>query len=50
MNLLTVEIDGAVHQKESAIHDLPVFYGSGGFEPGIDPSSNKSMLEAANQP
>ena len=47
MNLLTVEIDGAVHQKESAIHDLPVFYGSGGLQPGINPTSNKSILRAA---
>ena len=44
MNLLTIEIDSAVHKN--AI-DLPVFHGSSGLQPGIDPSSNKSMLEAA---
>ncbi len=49
MNLLTIEIDDAVRQKESASHDLPVFHGSGGLESGIDPSSNKSMLEAADE-
>ncbi len=27
---------------------LPVFRGGGGFMPGIDPCSNKSMLDAAD--
>ncbi len=44
MNLLTVEIDGAVHKNAT---DLPVFHGSGGLKPGINPTSNKSMLQAA---
>ncbi len=28
--------------------DLPIFRGGGGLLPGIDPSSNKSMLDAAD--
>ena len=28
--------------------ELPVFRGGGGLMPGIDPSSNKSMLDAAD--
>jgi hypothetical protein len=28
--------------------DLPIFQGGGGLLPGIDPSSNKSMLDAAD--
>jgi hypothetical protein len=31
----------------TALPDLPVFHGHGGLKPGIDPSSNKSMLQAA---
>ena len=46
MNLLTIEIDGAVHKNAT---DLPVFHGRSGLQPGIDPSSNKSMLEAADE-
>jgi len=32
----------------TALPDLPVFHGHGGLKPGIDPSSNKSMLQAAD--
>jgi len=46
VNLLTIEIDSAVHKN--AI-DLPVFHGSSGLQPGINPTSNKSMLEAADE-
>ncbi len=28
--------------------DLPIFQGGGGLLPGIDPSSNKSMFDAAD--
>jgi hypothetical protein len=28
---------------------LPVFHGDSGFAPGIDPSSNVSMLDAADE-
>ncbi|MBI2750385.1 MAG: hypothetical protein HYX43_13915 [Burkholderiales bacterium] len=28
--------------------DLPIFQGGGGLLPGIDPSSNKAMLDAAD--
>lgn len=27
---------------------LPVYHGSGGVRPGIDPNSNRSMLDAAD--
>ena len=46
MNLLTIQIDVAVHKNAT---DLPVFHGSSGLQPGIDPCSNKSMLEAADE-
>jgi len=29
-------------------HELPIFQGRGGLQPGIDPSSNKMMLQAAD--
>lgn len=32
----------------TSLPDLPVFQGHGGLQPGIDPSSNKSMREAAD--
>lgn len=32
----------------SALPALPVFQGTGGLQPGINPSSNKSMLQAAD--
>ena len=32
----------------AALPELPVFQGTGGLQPGIDPSSNKSMLQAAD--
>ncbi len=32
----------------NALPELPIFQGSGGLQPGIDPSSNKSMLQAAD--
>lgn len=48
MNLLTVEIDGAVRKKSTVLAELPVFHGIDGLERGIDPSSNKSMLQAAD--
>jgi len=28
---------------------LPVFHGSGGLQPGIDPCSNQSLLQAASE-
>jgi hypothetical protein len=34
--------------SESALPELPVFKGSTGLQQGIDPSSNKSMLHAAD--
>jgi hypothetical protein len=34
--------------SESALPELPVFKGSTGLQQGIDPSSNKSMLQAAD--
>jgi len=46
VNLLTIEIDGAVHKNAT---DLPVFHGRSGLQPGINPTSNKSMLEAADE-
>lgn len=30
------------------VPDLPVFDGGGGFRPGVDPSSNTSMLDAVD--
>lgn len=27
---------------------LPIYYGSSGLQPGIDPNSNRSMLDAAD--
>ena len=32
----------------AALPELPVFQGRGGLQPGIDPTSNKSMLRAAD--
>lgn len=32
----------------TALPDLPIFQGHGGLQPGIDPSSNKSMMQAAD--
>lgn len=32
----------------TALPELPIFQGRGGLQPGIDPSSNKSMLQAAD--
>jgi len=46
VNLLTIEIDGAVHKNAT---DLPVFHERSGLQPGINPTSNKSMLEAADE-
>ena len=34
--------------SESTLPELPVFKGSTGLQQGIDPSSNKSMLQAAD--
>ena len=45
MTPLTIEINDAVHRKAP---DLPVCIGSGGLQPGINPTSNKSMLQAAD--
>jgi hypothetical protein len=32
-----------------ALAELPVYEGRGGLQPGIDPSSNQSLYEAAEQ-
>jgi hypothetical protein len=32
----------------TVLPELPVFQGSGGLQTGIDPTSNKSMLQAAD--
>ncbi len=32
----------------SVLPELPVFKGGAGLQPGIDPGSNKSMLQAAD--
>ena len=45
MTLLKIEIDDAVRKEATA---LPVFHGSGGLQSGVNPSSNTSMLEAAD--
>jgi hypothetical protein len=45
VTLLKIEIDDAAYNEASA---LPVFHGSGGLQSGIDPRSNKSMLDAAD--
>lgn len=45
MTLLKIEIDDAVRKEATA---LPVFHGGGGLQSGIDPCSNKSMLDAAD--
>ena len=45
MTLLKIEIDDALRKEATA---LPVFHGSGGLQSGINPSSNTSMLEAAD--
>lgn len=34
--------------SDSALPELPVFKGGSGLQQGIDPSSNKSMLQAAD--
>ena len=45
MTPLKIEIDDAVRKEVTA---LPVFNGSGGLQSGINPSSNTSMLDAAD--
>jgi hypothetical protein len=35
---------------DSALPELPVFKGNSGLQQGINPSSNKSMLNAADEP
>ena len=45
MTLLKIEIDDAVRREATA---LPVFQGSGGLQSGINPGSNTSMLDAAD--
>ena len=40
------KVNGAI---ESIPPDLPVFKGGTGLQQGIDPSSNKSMLQAADE-
>ena len=45
MTLLKIEIDDAVSKEATA---LPVFHGGSGLRSGIDPRSNKSMLDAAD--
>lgn len=32
----------------AVLPELPIFQGTGGLQPGIDPSSNKSMLQAVD--
>jgi hypothetical protein len=39
------KVDGI---STAVLPELPVFQGTGGLQPGIDPSSNKSMLQAAD--
>jgi len=45
VTLLKIEIDDAVRKQATA---LSVFHGNGGLQSGINPSSNTSMLEAAD--
>jgi hypothetical protein len=45
VTLLKIEMDDAALKEATA---LPVFHGSGGSQSGIDPRSNKSMLDAAD--
>jgi len=45
VTLLKIEIDDAVRKVATA---LPAFHGGGGLQSGIDPCSNKSMLDAAD--
>ncbi len=40
--------NAAVQPVPSTPVVLPIFQGGGGLLPGIDPSSNKSMLDAAD--
>jgi hypothetical protein len=35
---------------DTALPELPIFKGSTGLQKGIDPSSNKSMLQATDDP
>ena len=48
MTLLKIEIDDAVHKEATALTALPVFHGICGLQSGINPSSNTSMLEDAD--
>lgn len=45
---LRLRLRAPVAPANSAALRLPVFKGRGGMLPGIDPSSNKSMLDAAD--
>ena len=40
--------NAAAQPMPSTPVNLPIFQGGGGLLPGIDPSSNKSMLDAAD--
>lgn len=44
--LLTQYVQSSTPPVPLTVPVLPVFVGSGGLQPGIDPSSNKSMLNA----
>ena len=40
--------NSASRSKPTQLVELPVYAGGGGLMPGIDPCSNKSMLDAAD--
>ncbi len=45
---LRMRLAGPPKSRRAAPFELPVVDGRGGLMPGIDPSSNRSMLDAAD--
>jgi plasmid stability protein len=46
--LLTQYVQGTRPASQPVVQALPVYMGQGGMNPGIDPTSNKSMLNVAD--
>ena len=46
---LTLRLRSARQKSRRVRIALPVFAGAGGLQPGIDPSSNRSLFDAADE-
>jgi hypothetical protein len=45
---LAMRLRGRRPSKSARGFVIPVYHGSGGLAPGVDPTSNRSLLEAAD--